>query len=98
MFDYDHYLAKRLRDNKIDRMYRDLMVIGRLDISQDIKDHLIYTYKMEEKENRAKWNFKKVMNELRLYAFYSFGLFQDVPGPTIVDEELEKIVGAGADA
>ena len=96
MFDYDHYLANKLRNNKIDRMYRDLMVIGRLDISQDIKDHLIYTYKMGEKERSAKWNFKKVMNELRLYAYYSFGLFQEVPWPTILDEELEKIAGSDA--
>ncbi len=52
---------------------------------------------MEEKELRAKWQYKLVMNELKLFAYYSWGLFQDVPGPTILDEELEKIVGAGAD-
>jgi len=91
MFDYDRFLAGKLRDNKIESMYRDLMFIGRLDISQDIKDHLIYTYKMGEKECRAKWNFKRVMNELKLYAYYSWGLFTDIAGPTIVDEELEKV-------
>lgn len=41
---------------------------------------------MEEKEYRAKWQHKKVMNELKLYAYYSWGLFQDVIGPTIYEE------------
>ena len=97
MFDYDHYLAKRLRDNKIDRMYKDLMVIGRLDVPQVIKDHLRHVYKMEEKENRAKWQHRLVMSELKLFPYYSWGLFQEVPGPTIVlqgsqaQEELEKV-------
>jgi len=91
MFDYDRFLSQKMRENKIESMYRDLMFIGRLDISQDIKDHLIYTYKMGEKECRAKWNFKRVMNELKLYAYYSWGLFTDIAGPTIVDEELEKV-------
>ena len=86
-----------MRENKIESMYRDLMFINRLDVPDDIKYHLRQVYKMEEKELRAKWQYKLVMNELKLFAYYSWGLFQDVPGPTILDEELEKIVGAGAD-
>ena len=96
MFDYDRFLAISLRENKIESMYKDLMIINRLDVPDDIKDHLRHVYKMGEKENQAKWNFKRVMNELRLYAFYSWGLFTDIAGPTILDEELEKIVGADA--
>ena len=95
MFDYDHYLAKRLRDNKIDRMYRDMMIINRLNVPYDIKYHLRHVYKMEEKECSAKWNHKRVMNELKLYAFYSWGLFNEVPGPTIY-EDLDKTAFAGS--
>jgi len=66
------------------------MIINRLDISQDIKYHMIHIIKMEEKECSAKWNHKKVMNELKLYAFYSWGLFNDVPGHTIYEDSVEK--------
>jgi len=97
MFDYDRFLAGKLRDNKIESMYKDLMAINRLDVPDDIKYHLRHVYKMNEKENRAKWQHRLVMSELKLFAYYSWGLFQEVPGPTILDEELEKIVGAGAD-
>ena len=86
MFDYDRFLSQRLRENKIESMYRDLMIINRLDVPDDIKYHLRHVYKMEEKEYRAKWQHKKVMNELKLYAYYSWGLFQDVVGPTIYEE------------
>jgi len=95
MFDYDHYLANKLRDNKIEKMYRDLMIIGRLDVPDDVKYHLRHIIKMEEKECSAKWQHKKVMNELKLYAFYSWGLFNEVPGPTIY-EDLDKTAFAGS--
>ncbi len=46
---------------------------------------------MEEKELRAKWQYKLVMKELNLFAYYSWGLFQEVPGPTIYQEDLDKV-------
>jgi len=85
--DYDLYLSSQMRDNEIESLYRDLMYINRLDIPDDIKYHMRYMLKIECKERKAKRQMDKVIKEIALYSYYSWGLFKGSDCITIIEEE-----------
>ena len=85
--DYDIYLSSRMRDNQIESLYQQLMYINRLDIPDDIKYHMRYIVKMDCKERSAKCQMDKVIKEITLYSYYSWGLFKGSDMLTIIEEQ-----------
>ncbi len=84
--DYDLYLSSKMRDNEIESLYRDLMYINRLDLPDDTKYHMRHLYKMDCKERTAKRNMDKVIKEIKLYSFYSWGMFKGNDTLTVIEE------------
>lgn len=90
---YERWLPERLRDNEIDSIYRQLLYINRLDVPCDIKSHMRHMLKIKYEDRKMKRNMDKVIKEIRLYSFYSWGLFKGSDCITIVQEDYLKTVG-----
>ena len=84
--DYDLYLSSKMRDNEIESLYRDLMYINRLDVPDDIRYHMRHIYKMDCKERSAKRQMDRVIKEITLYSYYSWGLFKGSDMLTVIEE------------
>ena len=85
--DYDLYLSSKMRDNEIESLYQQLLYITRLDVSDDIKYHMRYLIKMDCKEKKAKSQMKKVIKEINLYSYYSWGLFKGNDCITMAEDQ-----------
>ena len=90
--DYDLYLSSKMRDNEIESLYRDLMYINRLDVPDDIRYHMRHIYKMDYKERSAKRQMDRVIKEITLYSYYSWGLFKGSDMLTVIEEDSLKPV------
>ena len=84
--DYDLYLSSKMRDNEIDSLYQQLLYINRLDVSCDVKYHMRHLIKMDCKERKAKRQMNKVIKEITLYSYYSWGLFKGSDMLTVIEE------------
>lgn len=86
---YDRWLPEKLRDNEIESIYRDLMYINRLDIPCDIKYHMSHLLKIKYQDRKIKRNMDKVISEIKLYQYYSWGLFKGSDCITMVEDSLK---------
>ena len=83
---YEIYMESKLRENEIEALYQDLMYINRLDLPDDIKYHMRYVIKMDCKQRKAKHQMNKVIKEITLYSYYSWGLFKGSDMLTIIED------------
>ena len=88
---YDLFMHSKLRENEIESLYRDLMYINRLDVPDDIKYHMKFLVKMDCKERKAKHQMNKVITEINLYSYYSWGLFKGADILTIIEEQAQSL-------
>ena len=83
---YELYIESKMRENEIESLYRDLMYINRLDLPNDMKYHMRNLLKIEYQDRKIKRNMDKVIKEIKLYSFYSWGLFKGSDMLTIIEE------------
>ena len=89
--DYDIYLSSKMRDNEIESLYQQLMYINRLDVPCDIKYHMRYLLKIWYQNRKMKRNMDKVIKEITLYSYYSWGLFKGSDMLNIIEEDLKSV-------
>ena len=89
--DYDIYLSSQLRDNEKESLYRLLMYINRLDVPCDVKHHMGDLLKIRYQNRKMKGNMDKVIKEIQLYQYYSWGLFKASDNITIIEEDLKSV-------
>ena len=83
---YDRWLPDRLRDNEIESIYQLLLYINRLDVPCDIKYHMRHLVKIQYEDRKIKRNMDKVIKEIALYSYYSWGLFKGSDMLTMIEE------------
>jgi len=83
---YELYIESKMRENEIESLYRDLMYINRLDVACDIKYHMRHLLKIQYEDRKIKRNMDKVIKEIKLYSFYSWGMFKGSDILTIIEE------------
>ena len=67
------------------------MYINRLDIPCDIKYHMSHLLKIKYQDRKIKRNMDKVISEIKLYQYYSLGLFKGSDCITIVEDSLKPV-------
>jgi len=75
--DYGKYMQNKLRENRIEKQYTDLLHIKHIDLPEEIIHTISHHYKYDDIEKLTKEHYHyEVMRELRFRAYYSKPMYK----------------------
>ena len=75
--DYGKYMQNKLRDNRIEKQYSDLLHIKHIDLPEEIIHTIHHHYKYDEIEKLSREHYRtEVMRELRFITWHSKTMYK----------------------